>query len=193
MQRVEERATVDFVALAGATTAGSAAREAGGARYVVITGASGLPVGLVRTERLLGVASELFLSEVARMHPPVVLVPAELPVGAAAQTPLVDRLPSGLPGVVIVSGDRPVGVWEREDVDVVALEFGGATRGGGGGGGLPSDWLLWGTIGIPKHARECGFAEDGRLCGDERTFPEKPDEMPECRNPRGLTPHRFVW
>lgn len=190
MQRVEERATVDFVALAGATTARTAAREAGGARYVVITGASGLPVGLVRTERLLGVASELFLSQVARMHPPVVLVPAEFPVGAAARTPLVDRLPSGLPGVVIVSGDRPVGVWERDDVDVVTLEFGGDTR---GGGGLPSDWVLPGTIGIPKQARECGFTEDGRSCGDERTFPEKPDEMPECRNPRGLTQHRFVW
>jgi hypothetical protein len=194
MERVREQSTTDFILLAGGTTVAAAARKAARTRHVVITTDQGLPIGLVEARQLSRYTADMRLMELARTLPATALVPGELSVGTAVRAAVIDQLPSSAPGAICVSRGLPVGIWKREDIDVAAFAFGGATRGpAGGGGGAPSDSILPGDIEIPKLSHECWFTEDGERCADYRTFPEPPDEMPACRNPRKLTPHTFVW
>jgi len=110
-------------------------------------------------------------------------VSAELDVTAAAEAPALREVETV---VVVVAGDEVVGIWDGESLAGAVLS-GGASR-------SAKDWGLMGVVDqIPKVRRPCGHNEGAASCLVVVEFPEKPDEMPQCPNPHGLSPHRFVW
>src|SRR5204863_299557 len=90
------------------------------------------------------------------------------------------RPATGRRTVLVLSKDHLVGVWPAERLAEVMASF--RHRG-------PADAMLPGRIEIGRIVRQCGYVEQSVACLDIHTFPEKPDHMPWCRNPRDLYPH----
>lgn len=63
--------------------------------------------------------------------------------------------------------------------------FRGAVRGTGA--------QLAGVPSVEYISHWCGYAEGRVICKTQERFRRLPTPMPECRNERGLTAHRFTW
>ncbi len=177
-----------FVAVPAAKTVAAALSDAGGARWIVLTSGDNLPVGLIETVRLSAHTGDTTLEQLAAGLPPLIVVPADMELAEAVRSPAFDELLPGAAGAVVVRDNTIEGVWIDTDLASALSQYSGTIRQMSAG-----DADLPGTITIPKVARLCRYVEGKQQCGVAMTFPEKPDQLPACPNPRELKPHTFVW
>jgi hypothetical protein len=188
-RRLAHEASTDFVVVP--ETASVADALALGAAWAVITDAESCPARLVAAAELARLPGEQPLAAVRGR--PVLILPAELPVGYVTRTEQYARSAGDLldiGGIVVygASPAEPAGVWAgpsfRDYMVELALES-PVTRSFGS--------MLPGRISIPLVERACAFAEAAVVCGSSRKFEQLPDNMPSCDNPRHLAAHRFTW
>jgi hypothetical protein len=180
---------MNFVVLPHDTEFADAWRHVADASYVVLAGADGAPLALLTASLLDSAADHGSLS--AMDWPPVITIPATMSAEEFVATPGVTLLDlsDDVPGVVLVDGDRPVGVVPIETIDHLAASGGfeppPTTRGPFGYAG---DAALAGEVSLPSArvrcaAPGCGFVNT--LVFFDRTVP------PPCANP-GLPAHRLT-
>ena len=154
--------------------------------WVGITGEDGSVVGLAAHEHLELSARGARLAEVASSLPPLVTVKADVAAATAVCSPAFRVLRPHHP-VLVEDGDEPIGVWAGENLAEAIVSF-GSSRGAG-----LADFGLQGPVDISEIRAVCHYCEAGTDCLAQRAFPEPPDDMPECANPKCLTAHTFEW
>lgn len=182
---VGERALDDVVELAASETVGSALSRLRGAHWVAVVDDQGVPVCVAASDDLERQGWERHLRDLVLTFPPFVVVEDEMPVREAVRSSAFRTMDAESPVLVRRKG-AVAGVWAGDDLAEAMLANVQARR-------FASDTALPGNIGIPQIVRLCGFAHAGRPCLDRRSFPEKPEAMPACHNPKRLPPHAFLW
>jgi len=195
LQRLGEVVDTSVATVPGSSTVNDALTSAGVVDWVVVTDEVGEPVGLVPGGQLLsahpqwsGAPAEQRVADL--VSSPVAVLPAWLNIAQSLQTWAVQELAAATTaseifdvGIVVVDEGRPVGVlagapmaqylnvWSSIDTQL--------------GGGITS---------IGRVTHDCHYSEPGvDACKAIRSFSEMPDLMPDCDNPRKLTPHLFLW
>jgi hypothetical protein len=185
---VIDLASTDVTSVSTGLTVGNARSWAGETEWVVVIGRTDEPLGLLRGADLRRANAARPVEEFIQR--PIVVLPAELTLQDAMRSrPIRDQLAGGfadIDGVVLTAGSRPIGVWAGESL-AEHLFAAGPSR-------SAIDTMLPGTINIGRFTHKCHHIDSDQVpCGAIESFPEPPDTMPRCRNPRGLTPHYFVW
>jgi hypothetical protein len=174
----------EFPRIDAAATIGQARGQLSPQGIGVVTFAGEELACVVSMQKLAAFADDTRLDSVLDDLAPVVVVPGDLSVSEALAYPALRYIDAEAPAVVVTDGARITGLWSGPTLLRASLIF-GATR--------SSDTELPGRIDVPHIVRHCGFSEGGTKCGARQTFPERPDAMPSCANPLGLSSHSFVW
>jgi hypothetical protein len=164
-------------------SAGDALSAVPSGGWVGITAEDGSIVGLVADEDLRGEGPDTPLAAMAVSLPPLVAVNADAApadaIGSPAFRSLVPRQP-----VLVEEGGAPLGVWAGQDLAEQVVSH-GSTR-------FATDVGLNGQINIAVVRLICKYREELRCCLAPRTFPELPDRLPQCENPRHMSAHLFT-
>jgi hypothetical protein len=177
------------------------------AEWLVLTGSDQGIVGVVSRNIAVAAASVEEISYLARRENFEVL-PADLELGSPRSA--VGARPSVTGLVVAVENRTPVGVWAGDNelllVDapeqggvvspamLVVQSFAGWRRKSLSKSAGAIDTQLGGDIGLTIFTGECKYREPGQLdeCGFSWSFVDGFGTV-MCGNPRGWTPHEFIW
>jgi hypothetical protein len=183
---VRTRASGVMVRLPLTASVGEARSAIPDGGWVGITSEDGSVVGLAADEDLQVPAREVPLAVVARSLPPLVTVAADAAAAVAVCSPAFRVLGPRHP-VLVEDAGEPIGVWAGRNLAEAIVSFGSWRSAG------VTDASLQGEIGISEIRAVCHHREAGTDCLATRTFPEPPEDMPECENPRCLSEHAFEW
>lgn len=149
---------------------------------VVFSGA--VPVVAVPVAELRTWAQELSLSDAIRDATPAVIAHPDASVTSTLNSWAFSQM-TGDTAVVVVDEAGHCRVWAGADLaEVRAL----ARRRSAIDTRLPSD-----DIHIPEICRICRFTSAEGPCDAPVLFAEFPEPMPDCPNPKSISPHQFVW
>lgn len=191
--RLRDVASSDIVSLPGDLSVSDARERAGEASWIVVTNSDSQPLGLLHASTLARAPQSRRVLDLAEA--PAIVLPADLAISETLRTWPFRELAGALTdlgGIIVVASDddkRPLGVWA--DARLMSYVFAAVEP----RGGSYADTALGGTINIGRLTRRCHYtdAASGAKCSEIQSFPEKPDVMPPCGNPDGLTPHQFGW
>jgi hypothetical protein len=181
--RVADKATGEVTQLPATMPVGAALAVLPADAWAVITAEDGVAVGLASAEDLRTQSASVSLGVVARALSPLVVVAPGVAVVDAVRSRAFRALRPRQP-VLVEDREGVHGVWAGAGLAEAIVAY-GSTR--------SPDAELHGRIGIAQIRRQCGYMLGTRPCPAARSFPEPPDELPECDNPGRLAAHRFVW
>ena len=183
-RRLSYYADSDFVTAEGSSSVGAVADRLGDARWVVVTEGR-RAVGVISRHELTRQPEHASLDEIAGAFPPRAIMPARTSVVTLRRSPLAEYLAVEPGPTLLTRDDSIIGVVTAQAFSTVLASAGGWL--GGISFGLPGKDR-------PVHiSRVCRFDDSSIPCLALREFIERPDLMPRCPNPKGLSEHDFVW
>ncbi len=114
---------------------------------------------------------------------PIIVASASLDLRVALVSPAFAEA-DDVSALVLVEGQRVVGVWGGPRLNMAVKRGAVPSRGGSVLPGVPQ---------VPRIVRYCTYREQGRICATAESFPARPYPMPSCRNDHNLSAHLFGW
>jgi hypothetical protein len=155
---------------------------------LILDEADGKPAGLLHTADLDKYSPSDILASLIPALPALITMDGEADERQAVSHPVIDVLTEDMPGILIMKGDTPIGVWEDKAIADSIAKYGAQER-----LMYDGDSQLPGIIKIAKIVRFCRFQQNAVDCRTRLEFNEKADEMPDCPNDKRLNAHKFIW
>lgn len=138
---------------------------------------------LLDRDQPVGVLSPGSALDGTTLPAPIIVAPARLDLAVALASPAFAHARE-MSAVVLVEGQRIVGVWGGPRLEMAINRELFPTRGGPVLPGVPQ---------VPWIVRYCTYSEQAKICATAESFPSKPFPMPTCRNDHHLSAHIFGW